>query len=468
LQTTVTGLPGRALEIVGAGRLSGNGRYLLIYADGTLGGGGSYVVDLQSGQVTRPERRAPAGFSVVGKGRSVSDDGTAVLTAASLYFIRGSALTIVPVLPFDPHEAVIDAAGRIVVYSVFHWDTNRRSIRIYRITEQRDSALAALPDANSHAPYLSADGRRVMFLSDASGLDQIYTISTDGGEPRQVSHQGAGVLSAAMSDDGKVAWYFSGAARLYRINLDTGEAQERLGRTPQIGLTTRMTAGSLYTIPGAGFSDRVYAAVLYPLPRSLGSVSVSVNGVDSPLFSVSPTGIMLQVPWQTGLETSVEVRTVSSSPFVPRVRFATTTFTGYGKFLSNPQSQSAYGGLDALAVHEDWSSLVTSGNPARPGEILHLYGTGFGRVESQPADGIPAPVDPLARTIMPITCWAWGADNIARLDIPVFFAGLAPGFAGVYQMDVRVPPANLRPSIQLNCVGEGNNGEFFGSFAADP
>jgi uncharacterized protein (TIGR03437 family) len=468
LQTTITGLPGGTIEVTGAGRLSGNGRYLLIYADGSLGGNCAYVVDLQTGQEIRPERCAPGGSADLGGGRAIADDGTAVTAAGSLYLIRGPAVTTVPASLGSPGEAVIDSAARMVVYSLFDWGTGRRSIRIYRIAEQRDSALAALPGSDSHTPYLSTDGRRAMFLSDATGLPQIYTINTESGEPRQVSHDTTGVLSAAMSEDGMVAWYFSGAARLFRINLDTGEAQERLGRAPQIGMIERMTAGCLYSIPGAGFSDRVYAAESYPLPRSLGGVSVSVNGVDSPLVSVSPTQILLQVPSQTGLETNVEVKTESCSPFIPQLRFATTTLTGFGAFLRNLRSPSAYGGWDALAVHQDWSALVTSGNPARPGEIVHLYGTGFGRVDSQPPDGLPAPADPPARTVIPVTCWAWGADNVARLDIPVLYAGLAPGLAGVYQMDVRLPAANLRPSVQLNCIGEGDNSNFLGSFAVKP
>jgi len=468
LQTTITGLPGGAIDITGAGRLSGNGRYLLIYADGTPGSGCAYVVDLQTGQETRPERCAPAGFYDLGGSRTIADDGAAVSAYGSLYLIRGPAVTAVQASQGYASEAVIDSAARIVVYSTYDWFTARRSIRMYRIAEQRDSALAALPGADSHTPYLSVDGRRAMFLSDASGLPQIYTIDTQSGEPRQVSDDSTGVLSAAMSDDGKVAWYFSGAARLYRINLDTGEAQERLGRTPQIGLISRMTTGCLYYLPGAGFSDRVYAADSFPLPRSLGGVWVNVNGVDSPLVSVSPTVILLQVPSQTALETNVEVKTESSSPFVPQLRFATATLTGFGAFLPNPQSPSAYGGWDALAVHQDWSALVTSSNPAQPGEILHLYGTGLGRVDSQPPDGMPAPADPLARTVIPVTCWAWGSDNATMLDIPVLYAGLAPGLAGLYQMDVRLPAANLRPSVQLNCVGEGDNSNFLGSFAVKP
>ena len=307
-----------------------------------------------------------------------------------------------------------------------------------------------------------------MFLSDASGLPQIYTVNTDGSGLRQVSRAAAGVLSAAMSDDGRMAWYFSGAARLYRMNLDTGEVQERLGRTPQLGFTTRMAAGSAYSIPGAGLSDEVFTAPSFPLPRSLGGVSVTVNGVDAPLLSVSPVEILLQVPWNTASETNLEVKTEASSIFEPRLRLDNTTLTAYGTFVKLAQSPSAYGGLDALAVHQNWDALVTSDKPARPDEILHLYGTGFGRVEFQPPDGMPAPADPPSRTITPVTCWTWGADNVTRMEIPVLFAGLAPGLAGYYQLDVRLPSANLRPSVQLTCAGEGNASDFFGSFAVKP
>jgi hypothetical protein len=35
-------------------------------------------------------------------------------------------------------------------------------------------------------------------------------------------------------------------------------------------------------------------------------------------------------------------------------------------------------------------------------------------------------------------------------------------------MDVRLPAANLRSSVQLNCTGEGDNSNFYGSFAVKP
>jgi uncharacterized protein (TIGR03437 family) len=206
---------------------------------------------------------------------------------------------------------------------------------------------------------------------------------------------------------------------------------------------------------GTGFSDAVFAAQSYPLPRSLGGVSVSVNGVDAPLYSVSPRQIMFQTPWSTDTAASVEVHAGSTSPFESQLRFSTAAPPALGAFLP-------------LAIHQDWGELVTPDLPARPGEILHLYGTGFGGVDPTQADGAPAPADPPARTVVPVACWTWGADQTTRLEVPVLFAGLAPGLVGYYQMDIRLPASNLPASVQLNCTGDGDNSHFHASFAVTP
>ena len=180
-----------------------------------------------------------------------------------------------------------------------------------------------------------------------------------------------------------------------------------------------MAAGSVYAIQGAGLSDDVFTAPSFPLPRSLGGVSVAGERRRCPSDFRFPAQILLQVPWNTGTETDrggedgivLDLR-AAAAPGKPRFCIAST-------FVKLPRSPSAYGGFDALAVHQNWDGLVTSDNPARPNEILHLYGTGFGRVDFQPPDGMPAPADPPSRTVMPVTCWAWGADNFTKSEIPV-------------------------------------------------
>jgi hypothetical protein len=50
----------------------------------------------------------------------------------------------------------------------------------------------------------------------------------------------------------------------------------------------------------------------------------------------------------------------------------------------------------------------------------------------------------------------------------VLFSGLAPGLAGYYQLDIRVPGGNIRSAFQFYCNGEGNPSSadmsFLGSF----
>jgi adhesin/invasin len=54
--------------------------------------------------------------------------------------------------------------------------------------------------------------------------------------------------------------------------------------------------GALMTIFGTGLSDSVYQAASFPLPTTLGSTTVTVNGIAVPLNYVSPTQINFQMP----------------------------------------------------------------------------------------------------------------------------------------------------------------------------
>jgi enamine deaminase RidA (YjgF/YER057c/UK114 family) len=108
------------------------------------------------------------------------------------------------------------------------------------------------------------------------------------------------------------------------------------------------------------------------------------------------------------------------------------------------------------SVHQDFSGQITSGQPARAGEIIHLYGSGFGPVTPPVPDGASAPAAALSSTVNPVTCGGLdGAGN--TIPLTVLFSGLAPGMAGTYQLDVQLPGSlPAESTVQVRC-GVGSN-----------
>ena len=85
-------------------------------------------------------------------------------------------------------------------------------------------------------------------------------------------------------------------------------------------------------------------------------------------------------------------------------------------------------------LHADDFQPVNDSAPAQPGEFLLIFCTGFGPVQPEVQSGQIAPTaEPLARTVsLPMV-------NIAGIAADVTFSGLAPGFVGLYQVNVQVP-----------------------------
>jgi uncharacterized protein (TIGR03437 family) len=88
-----------------------------------------------------------------------------------------------------------------------------------------------------------------------------------------------------------------------------------------------------------------------------------------------------------------------------------------------------------IAVHAD-ASLVTVDAPARPGEVVILYAAGLGRTNPDTINGqvatLAAPIRRLGDLTVTLSGVAVASSNIA-------YAGLAPGFAGLYQINLKLP-----------------------------
>jgi uncharacterized protein (TIGR03437 family) len=168
-----------------------------------------------------------------------------------------------------------------------------------------------------------------------------------------------------------------------------------------------------------------------------------VNGIPAPIFAVANVNgqeqINFQVPWeiqgepippQAGLtpitvtkDPSVSIVVANNGAVSPAMR----------ALFSNIQPAIITSdGTHAVAVHADYS-LVTGQNPARPSDVITLYGVGFGPVTPSAATGAPAGGSPPSvMTPNPVV-------GIGGHNAMVQFAGLSPGSVGLYQFNIVVP-----------------------------
>ena len=82
------------------------------------------------------------------------------------------------------------------------------------------------------------------------------------------------------------------------------------------------------------------------------------------------------------------------------------------------------GGDNRGAVLNAGNTLNLPANPARRGSTISVFGTGFGAVTSRAG---------LSVTTATVTAVLGGT------ELPVAFAGLAPGFLGLYQINLTIP-----------------------------
>ncbi len=192
--------------------------------------------------------------------------------------------------------------------------------------------------------------------------------------------------------------------------------------------TAGITRGEFLTLYGTNLAPGIATAQV-PFPASLNSVQVMINSRPAPVYYVSPTQVSVIVPYATELS-NAQIQVLNGGTSSNTV--TTPVKSGSAGLFTNPPGGIGYGAI----LHADYS-VVTLENPAKAGETVLIYLTGLGDVSPAVTEGTAAPANPPSNAITPVAVYFSTANGSA--EGPVSYAGLAPGFAGLYQINVQIP-----------------------------
>jgi uncharacterized protein (TIGR03437 family) len=195
--------------------------------------------------------------------------------------------------------------------------------------------------------------------------------------------------------------------------------------------TSSPAPGLLVSIFGSSLADSTAGAQTLPLPEQLTGTSVVIGSEQAPLLFAADGQVNIVVPYdlapqtkyqlvvQRGNSISVPI-TVTVASAQPAILSTSGTGTGQGHIYR----------IDSTGG----TALADAQTPAQAGQVLVIYCAGLGAVSpSVPAGSGSPPGGALSYTNAPVSL------TIGGQPADVKFAGLAPGFAGLYQLNAVMP-----------------------------
>ena len=191
-----------------------------------------------------------------------------------------------------------------------------------------------------------------------------------------------------------------------------------------------ISVGAYAALFGSQLAGALAVADRLPLADTLDQTSVFISGSTMPLLFASSGQVNGIIPFDV---TSGRRHTLLVQRGVTLSAPLQVLIVGAQPALF---SKNSSGGGQALIerVSPDGSrSLAEPGTPARPGDVLVIYASGLGPVSGDVSVADASPVSPLAQTVNPVTI------SVGEVQAAVSFAGLTPGFAGLYQVNAALP-----------------------------
>lgn len=315
--------------------------------------------------------------------------------------LRATLSGVVRLLPRAP------AANAFVVVSNGRVDVGSAAGPCGPALEFSQVASTGEPLSNEPARWQmrACEGGSQPFQLDLTRTTPLRAVFTELGSVAQRVEfsAGSGTTSYRIARTGGAGQYLVGAQT---ATIDTG------GIVNAASFDRRFAPGGLVTIYGTG------------LAKADAETTVEFGGRAGRVLFASPFQLNVQVPTDTPVgDIGVRVR---------------STFGQSDTSIRVADLAPAIFQLDSRrgAILNQEGTVNSPVQPGGRGRVLVVFGTGFGATRAQ---------GQLQITVSPVTAVLGGR------NVPVQFAGLAPGFIGLNQINVMVP-TDLAPGTNLRLV----------------
>ena len=283
---------------------------------------------------------------------------------------------------------------------------------------------------------ITADDGGRLLAYDAIDLTTLY----DSNALASDQLPGYAEFSVPTVADGKVFAATDAGVAIYGESAPVAPAIEAVANAASYA-TTAISPGSLISIFGSNLAGITASAPSVPLPMSIADTSVTVGGVPAPLLFESSGQINAQVPWEVPAgSATVIVRTHGASSTAVNV----TIQPAAPGIFTNRNGGAAVLNADGSVNSQD--------NPAAAGSFIAVFFTGQGPVSTAVDDG----ASPASGTIVSATSAT--SATIGGTTAQIEFAGLAPLYPGVAQINLKVPalPSGVYP-LMVGIGGKASN-----------
>lgn len=196
-------------------------------------------------------------------------------------------------------------------------------------------------------------------------------------------------------------------------------------------LQAPLAPGTLVAIFGSALADSSASASSVPLPNTLAGSSIVLAGRQAPLMFASGGQVNAMIPYGIAVNTSQQVA-VSRGSSISVPQQITVADASPGIFTTD-RSGKGQGIIVGVKLSGD-QAVADPTHPVSAGDVVVIYCTGLGEVNPPLIAGNAASLTQLEYTAHPVTL------TIGGVQAPVLFAGLTPGYVGLYQVNASVPP----------------------------